>query len=220
MTDKPLVCVDFDGVLNTYEGWKGPDYLYFPRPGVRGFIHRLQENYTVAIFSTRPEDNLREWFEYHHVPYDKIVTKKVPALVYIDDRALRFDGNYDKVLYELERFQTHWEKQYMPIGDGEYTNPEIDEDGDRFQLAYESKSGWWAVDDNGITLWKEEVIYTLNELVTENELNKNLLTKATKECENLLDENNLIKQAIQEAYKTERTALGKSVLRQLLEQIQ
>ena len=32
----------------------------------------------------------------------------------------------------------------------------------RFTLAYE-KDDWWAVKDGDITLWKEEVIATLNE---------------------------------------------------------
>ena len=36
----------------------------------------------------------------------------------------------------------------------------------------------------------------------------------------LYEENETIKHTIQEAYKTERTALGKSVLKQLLETIQ
>lgn len=36
----------------------------------------------------------------------------------------------------------------------------------------------------------------------------------------LYEENEHIKQAIKEAYETERTALGKSVLKQLLETIQ
>ena len=38
----------------------------------------------------------------------------------------------------------------------------------RFTLAYE-KGNWWAVRDGDITLWKEEVIYLLNELDEENE---------------------------------------------------
>ncbi len=32
---------------------------------------------------------------------------------------------------------------------------------ERFELAYENDN-WWAVNDSGITLWKEEVIYLLN----------------------------------------------------------
>jgi hypothetical protein len=38
----------------------------------------------------------------------------------------------------------------------------------RFTLAYE-KGNWWAVRDRDITLWKEEVVGLLNELVEENE---------------------------------------------------
>ena len=178
---KPLVCVDFDGVLNDYEGWRGPNYMYSPRPGAKEFLQELQKEYTVAIFSTRPPYNIREWFELYNMPYDKIVTEKVPAVAYIDDRALRFDGNYHKVLYELKNFKTHWEKKYY---DG-YTNPDWDEDdGLRFHLAYESKTGWWAVNDMGVTLWKEEVIWELNELNNENEK----LEKENKELKEELHE--------------------------------
>lgn len=38
----------------------------------------------------------------------------------------------------------------------------------RFELAYE-QGNWWAVRDGDITLWKEEVVYLLNELDEENE---------------------------------------------------
>ena len=42
---------------------------------------------------------------------------------------------------------------------------------ERFQLAYETNKQyciWWAVRDGGITLWKEEVIYLMNQLNDEN----------------------------------------------------
>ena len=48
---------------------------------------------------------------------------------------------------------------------------------ERFELAYE-KGNWWAVKDYDITLWKEEVIYLLNQLHKDNErLNKELVGK-------------------------------------------
>ena len=37
---------------------------------------------------------------------------------------------------------------------------------ERFELAY--NDDWWAVRDGGITLWKEEVIYLMNQLNDEN----------------------------------------------------
>ena len=198
MSEKPkrlAVCVDFDGVLNDYEGWRGPNYMYSPRPGAREFLLELQENYFVIIFSTRSIWNLREWLEWYHMPYDEIAYKKVPAVAYIDDRALRFEGNYHKVLYDLKNFKTHWEKEYHKG----INSPDFDEDdGLRFHLAYESDTGWWGVNDSGVTLWKEEVVYEMNEL----------------NSKNIIYEKTLI-----EAIHNERTDMGSNALKQLAERL-
>lgn len=200
MTAKPNICVDFDGVLNNYKGYKGSDELYEPSTGAKEFLQKLSEKYTVVILSARTPAKIYDWLIEHDLSqYVCDVTRTKPgAVAYIDDRALRFEGNYDKVLYELERFQTHWEKEYITIDGERYTNPEIAEDGDRFQLAYESDSGWWAVNDNGVTLWKEEVIYEMNKLN---------------------DENQHIKTTIKDMMNTERTEIGKNVLKQLWERL-
>lgn len=60
----------------------------------------------------------------------------------------------------------------------------------RFTLAYK-KDDWWAVRDGEITLWKEEVIYLLNELHEENKRLKqenNQLKKENKELKHHLSE--------------------------------
>ena len=31
--EKPIVCVDLDGVLNDYDGWRAPEYFHPPRAG-------------------------------------------------------------------------------------------------------------------------------------------------------------------------------------------
>lgn len=103
------VCVDFDGVLNDYEGWRSPNYMYKPRPGAKEFLQELIKHYYVIIFSTRDPWRLREWFELHKLPYDEIADKKPPAVAYIDDRALKFEGDYRKTLHDLKNFYTHWE---------------------------------------------------------------------------------------------------------------
>ena len=96
----------------------------------------------------------------------------------------------------------------------------------RFELAYEHDN-WWAVRDGDITLWKEEVVDLLNELADENEQLKDALNQRTDQCDKyykenkqLKSENQQIRDTIKEMYETERTALGKSVLKQLLETIQ
>ena len=109
MTAKENVCVDFDGVLNEYEGWKGEDELYHPKHGVREFLDRLSSKYNIIIFTVRPVEKVTEWMNYHKLRYDKITNQKVPAVAYIDDRAIKFNGDYNATLHKLSRFKTWWE---------------------------------------------------------------------------------------------------------------
>lgn len=113
---KPTVALDFDGVLNCYTGWKGESELYQPRPDAQQFLALLNADYEVAIYSTRDPESIRAWLQEHGLAdYVRSVTKhKPPALAYIDDRAIRFDGDYGAVLVELSTFKPYWEK---PDGD-------------------------------------------------------------------------------------------------------
>jgi len=73
----------------------------------------------------------------------------------------------------------------------------------------------------------DEIVELLNELDSENTELKKVLQYETQmhnkwktECTNEIKENNKIKNTIKEMYETERTQLGQSVLKQLLEAIQ
>lgn len=60
---------------------------------------------------------------------------------------------------------------------------------ERFTLAYE-KGNWWAVRDGDITLWKEEVIATLNEfdeITIQQKKEIENLREALEFCHDLLD---------------------------------
>ena len=112
MMDKPKVCVDFDGVLNTYDGWQGEDKLFNPRVGAREFLQALSfYPYSVVIFTTRDEEKIWKWLEVHGLDeyVDGVTNIKEGALAYIDDRAICFDGDYDKTFRELNDFKAHWE---------------------------------------------------------------------------------------------------------------
>ena len=111
MSNKMNICVDFDGVLNTYNGWKGEEELFEPMIGAREFLQVLSKKYNVIILSTRPYPKIWEWLKkYDLKQYVKDVTNhKTGAIAYIDDRGLKFDGNYSKVLKELDGFKAHWE---------------------------------------------------------------------------------------------------------------
>lgn len=108
---KLTVVSDFDGVLNRYRGWKGEKVLYTPEKGVKEFLEKLHEKYKVVIVSTRNGNDVASWlYEYDLLDYvDEITNKKVKAIAYIDDRAILFDGDYDKVLNTLDSFKSHWE---------------------------------------------------------------------------------------------------------------
>jgi len=105
------VCVDFDGVLAEYDGWKGPDHLGLPREGVEEFLREVSDlGMKVIILTTRHPDAVSKWL-YDHDLYllvDRVTRQKPPALAYIDDRAICFKGDFGAVLWKLLRFTPYW----------------------------------------------------------------------------------------------------------------
>jgi hypothetical protein len=131
---KNIVCVDFDGVLNNYSGWKGETELYTPRTGVKEFMGNLRKDYRVVVFTTRDNEKVREWLEKYDILYDDITSTKQGAVCYIDDRALKFNGDFNETLIELSDFKTHWEQ------DNTKHCHECDDFGGRRLIGYTGKS--------------------------------------------------------------------------------
>lgn len=102
---KPTFCVDFDGVIHDYQGWKGATVIDGAAvPGAFDFLARMQERYRVLIFSTRCESDdavaaMKQWMKDQGCP-ELVVEKlhfhmgghKPKAVAYLDDRAIRFEG--------------------------------------------------------------------------------------------------------------------------------
>jgi hypothetical protein len=106
------LCLDFDGVLHSYRsGWCGADII--PDPpihGTREAIARLRQQYRVVVHSTRCHSDegrraVNAWLERHQIVVDEVCEHKPPALAYIDDRAIRFRGNWDEMLDEIRQFR-------------------------------------------------------------------------------------------------------------------
>lgn len=115
---KKNVCVDVDGVIAHYDGWKGHDHIGDPIEGAREFLLELSKEYYVIIFTTRccpvineiPDDyypelsvsdrayswrinlvnKVKEYFDKNDLYYDHIWSDngKPKACAYIDDRAV------------------------------------------------------------------------------------------------------------------------------------
>jgi len=110
---RPIVCVDLNGVLDTYRGWQGEAHWDDPRAGAREFLQELDRlGYDVVVFTTRWRDDARAWLQRHGLlELVRDVTDRKPAAhVFVDDRALRFEGDFDATLREIQRFSAHWER--------------------------------------------------------------------------------------------------------------
>lgn len=119
---KKTIVFDFDGVIHSYKsGWKGitiiPDK---PVEGIKEVIAKLRElNCCVAVVSTRcaTQEGLlavTSYLEKHNIVVDMVCKEKPPALVYIDDRALRFDGDCSHLLEDILNFKNWLSRDFEP----------------------------------------------------------------------------------------------------------
>ena len=100
MKYQPNVVLDFDGVIHSYvSGWQGVDVVPDPPvPLIGEEIKRIRAaGYRVVVVSTRcatPEGMgaVRRYLRENGIEVDDVAAEKPPAKVYVDDRALLFDG--------------------------------------------------------------------------------------------------------------------------------
>lgn len=111
---KKTICVDFDGVLNEYDGYEEGD-LGEPLTGSKEFIKELRRKYKVVILTSRQKEQVIDWLNNNGFPSMKVTNRKVPAVAYIDDRAIQFNGNYKKVISQLKNFKPYWVKEYYRV---------------------------------------------------------------------------------------------------------
>jgi hypothetical protein len=108
------VCLDFDGVMNTYTGWKGEQELFEPRSGLKDFLERLQiAGYSVVVNSSRDAAGIRLWLNTHGLSglVEQVTNVKPPAIVYLDDRGVTFRGDFDEAFSLITAFHPYWEKR-------------------------------------------------------------------------------------------------------------
>jgi hypothetical protein len=115
---KQTIILDFDGVVHSYtSGWKGADVIPDPpTPGAKEAILKLREKYVVVICSSRSHQfggiaAIRAWLDKHGIYVDDVPEHKPPHVCVIDDRALRFEGDWQAVLDGIERASVPWNKK-------------------------------------------------------------------------------------------------------------
>lgn len=115
---KKTVVFDFDGVIHSYtSGWKGITEISDPPvDGIREVIIELRKrDYEVVIVSTRCSEikgivAIENYLKKNDIVVDKICSEKPPAIVYVDDRAINFDGKIYGLLDKICNFKSWTEK--------------------------------------------------------------------------------------------------------------
>jgi hypothetical protein len=108
----PIACIDLNGVLDAYAGWRGADHFDPPRAGARAFLEALRgRGFRLVVFTTRWPDGVWAWLRKYALDdlVSEVTDRKPAAHVFVDDRAVRFRGDFDATLREIDGFVAHWE---------------------------------------------------------------------------------------------------------------
>lgn len=111
----PRIMIDFDQTIHSFDqGWQDGVIYGDVIEGTREAINFLKEKYEIVIFTARLskiqtniEQRKREienWLHENDVYFNLVTADKLPAHFYIDDKAIRFEGNWDDILTKIEKY--------------------------------------------------------------------------------------------------------------------
>lgn len=120
MAYKPTILIDFDGVLSSYDGKYDPTAEPGPPlEGARAACFSLAKHYKLLCFTTRNRIQVEPWLaKYGFSCIEAITSIKVPAYLQIDDRAIRFNGNWRDALRDVKEFRPWWKPFEENKGEG------------------------------------------------------------------------------------------------------
>jgi cysteine desulfurase / selenocysteine lyase len=108
-----VICVDLNGVLDRFEGWKGDSHWDPPAPGAHEFLRTLREHdWRIVVFTARHYLGAQRWLAEHDLlKYVNEITDVKPAAdVFVDDRAVCHRGDLRATLEQVLAFNAHWEQ--------------------------------------------------------------------------------------------------------------
>lgn len=85
---KPVIAVDFDGVLCISDKGKMSEPLSGSLEALEMFI---EWGYDIVIFTLRAKNkrHVEDWLDFYGIPYKEVTDRKPQADFYIDDKAIR-----------------------------------------------------------------------------------------------------------------------------------
>jgi hypothetical protein len=111
-SEKPILCLDFDGVIHSYHrGWQDGSIYGHVVSGFWEWSEKAAKLFTLVVYSSRSKTEagqlaMAQWLANQRAEWRKnggqattdisfeFADEKPPAFLTIDDRAIRFDGNW------------------------------------------------------------------------------------------------------------------------------
>lgn len=118
---KPILCLDFDGVVHKYsKGWQDGQIYDPPTEGFFDWLNEAWKHFQIVIYSSRSASTdgiaaMKSWFALYEYEWLKsknpdtgcypegiltFASEKPPAFLTIDDRAIQFDGHWENSFWE------------------------------------------------------------------------------------------------------------------------
>lgn len=110
---KKTILIDLDGILNTYSGDFNKDVIPPIKIGAKEFLANLSEKFCIKIFTTRNKILTAKWLISNNIEQyiDDITNVKELCYLFIDDRCINFNGNFDELAQNIENFKP-WFKNF------------------------------------------------------------------------------------------------------------
>ena len=113
------ICFDFDGVIHSNLYYRGAGVVNGALvPGVKEMISRLCVEYEVVVYSARCATEIgykavRGFLDNNGLSYLALAKDKPRAKIYVDDRAVLFTGDCEKLLRDIKNFSQWQEKEKL-----------------------------------------------------------------------------------------------------------
>ena len=110
---KPTILIDLDGVLNKYSGNYDKNVIPEINEKAKDFLKNLHSlnKYALVLFTTRNLLLSVKWLIKNDIDgfFVDVTNTKIPSILQIDDRAICFKGDFNRLFDEIDNFKV-WYK--------------------------------------------------------------------------------------------------------------
>lgn len=109
---KKTILLDLDGVINEYTKGFRKDYIPPVKKGAENFLINLSQKFKIKLFTTREKSMVKTWLSDNGLDkyFSGITNIKEACWLIVDDRCIKFNGDYDELLSDIMNFHVWHEK--------------------------------------------------------------------------------------------------------------